>query len=62
MATGTYSPEHWRSRAKELRAMAAKTHDADVRANLLELAESYERIATMAEQNEPTSDPKNSEH
>lgn len=41
--------------------MAAKAHDADVRTSLLELAESYERIATMAELNQGTSDPNKSE-
>ena len=46
------TPEHWRSRADELRDMAKKTQDPDVRSNLLELAESYERLAKMAEENQ----------
>ena len=37
--------------------MAVKTNDADVRANLLEIAESYERLAKMAEQDLRADDP-----
>ena len=61
MTNGNNSPEHWRARAKELRAMAAVAHDPDVRANLLELAESYERIAKMAEEKLGASDPNKTE-
>ena len=45
-----YTAEHWRNRAEEVRAMAAKTSDPVVRTDLLAIAESYELLAKMAEQ------------
>ena len=45
-----YTAEHWRNRAKEVRAMAAKTSDQVVRTDLLAIAESYEHLAKLAEQ------------
>jgi len=45
-----YTAEHWRSRAEEVRAMAAKTSDPVVRTELLAIAESYERLAKLAEE------------
>lgn len=57
MSHSPLTPDHWRSRADELRQMAISTQDADVRATLLELAESYERLAKMAEEDQGSRAP-----
>ena len=43
------SPEHWRKRAKESRAIADQIGDSDAKAKMLAVAESYEKMATRAE-------------
>jgi hypothetical protein len=40
--------EHWHSRAEEARVHAEQTHDANARALMLVIAESYERLAQRA--------------
>jgi hypothetical protein len=42
-------PEHWRVRAAEARAMAAKITDLKARLAMLEIAKNYEHIAERAE-------------
>jgi hypothetical protein len=42
----------WRQRAQTLRMIAASSHDATVRRNLIERAESWERRARAAEEGE----------
>ena len=43
------SSDHWHSRAKEARDMAAQIADADAKRAMLVIAESYEKIAKRAE-------------
>jgi hypothetical protein len=40
---------YWRQRTAEIRAQANETHDPSVKQMLLEAAESYERLAEMAQ-------------
>ena len=40
--------EHWRGRAEEVLDMADKAHDPGIRADLLEIAASYEGLADLA--------------
>jgi hypothetical protein len=42
-------PEHWRQRAKESRALADQLDDPTAKQTLLEIAQSYERLAELAE-------------
>jgi hypothetical protein len=44
---------HWRSRAADLRAMAADYPDREIQCALLEIAENYEQLARLAELREP---------
>ena len=44
--------EHWRARAQEARWAAHQIQDADARQAMLDIAESYEKIATRAEAKE----------
>jgi hypothetical protein len=43
------SPEHWRSRAAEVRARAAKTSDPNFKSILLDIAKDYDKLAELAE-------------
>lgn len=43
------TPEYWRARAQELRAMAEHLHDAAAKAHMESAAQSYDRLAKMAE-------------
>jgi hypothetical protein len=43
------SPEHWRHRAAEARAMAEQIIDEQARKAMLDVAESYEKVAQRAE-------------
>jgi hypothetical protein len=42
------SPEHWRERAEEVRALAETVDDAAVKSKLLEVAAEYDRLAERA--------------
>ena len=39
---------HWRKRAEQTRALARHISDPAIRANILRIAEEYERLATNA--------------
>jgi hypothetical protein len=41
-------PQHWLSRAEELRAVAMLTDDLDARAAMLRVADEYEKLAIRA--------------
>lgn len=43
------SPYHWLMRAQEARAIAADLPDGESRANMLDIAENYERLAERAQ-------------
>ena len=43
-----HNPAHWRGRAEECRKVAEQLDDASKRM-MLEIAESYERLAVLAE-------------
>ena len=43
------NPEHWRRRADESRRLAEEVDDSAAKEMLLEVAESYEQLATLAE-------------
>ena len=43
------SPEFWRSRAEEVRAIADDLHDPDAKAIMTRIADDYERLAQHAE-------------
>lgn len=42
--------KHWRERAEEARAVAATLNDPEAEQMMLEIAESYEMLAQLAEQ------------
>jgi len=42
-------PEHWRARAREMRALAGLAHDEEARAAMLKVADDYENLARRAE-------------
>ena len=42
-------PKHWRDRAEEARAMAVQMSDRETRNMMLDIAESYEKLANRAE-------------
>ena len=51
--------DHWRARAAEAMAKAERMHDADARSAMLQVAESYERLARFAERRDsPESQPR----
>jgi hypothetical protein len=50
--------QHCRDRAKEVRAQAADIHDEIARAQMLAIAESYERLAEQAEERTKSNKPK----
>lgn len=43
------SPAHWRKRAEETRCLANQLADATAKQILMDIAESYEQLATLAE-------------
>ena len=43
-------PDHFRSRAEELRAVAEMISEPTARANLLKLANDYDKLASRAEE------------
>ncbi len=43
------NPEHWRERAREVRALAEGISDLIAKVNMLEVAAQYERLALRAE-------------
>ena len=45
-----HDPRHWRDRAEEARAMAAAMGDAAAAAQMLRVAEDYEKLARRAEE------------
>jgi hypothetical protein len=45
-----YDPEHWRSRAEEMRRLAEDIRDPIVRANMLEIARQYDQLAHRVEE------------
>jgi len=49
-------PEHWRQRAKEARALAHQLDDAVAKQTLLEIAQSYEQLAELAEKRKAAED------
>jgi hypothetical protein len=51
-------PEHWRSRAKEARAIADQMTDADSRSAMLRIADDYDRLAERAAQRAAGRSPK----
>jgi hypothetical protein len=42
-------PEHWRQRAKQSRDLAKQLEDPMAKQTLLEIAQSYEQLAELAE-------------
>ena len=49
-------PEHWRQRAKESRALAGQLDDPTAKQTLLEIAQSYEELAELAEKRKVVED------
>ena len=47
-------PKHWRQLAQEARAAADQLDDPDARRTMLEIAESYEELASIAERKNGT--------
>ncbi|SEP24112.1 hypothetical protein SAMN02990966_04629 [Rhodospirillales bacterium URHD0017] len=46
---GQFTPAYWRERAEEARVLAEEMKDRDTRAMMTMIAETYERMATLAE-------------
>jgi hypothetical protein len=44
-----HTPEYWRARAEEVRAVSGSMHDAAQRRILVEIAQGYDRLAQRAE-------------
>ena len=49
MAELTDDPKHWRQRAEEIRTLAEKAHDEQLRLRLLDVADGYDLLAQRAE-------------
>jgi len=47
MSANTDLSEHWRSRAREVTAMAKASSDPRIQPDLLEIAATYERLANL---------------
>jgi hypothetical protein len=43
------NPAHWRARAEESRALAEELHEPEARRLMLQVAESYDRLANNAD-------------
>ena len=48
-------PKHWRQLAQDARAAADQLDDPDAKKTMLEIAESYEQLASRAEEKAPKS-------
>jgi hypothetical protein len=48
-STYRFDPQHWRDRANEARANAAKMDDPDAKRLMLEIAVTYDHLAKRAE-------------
>ena len=44
-----YDPEHWRDRAREMRALAVQVSDSVSRDTMLDIAKNYDKLALRAE-------------
>ena len=53
---GQYTPAYWRERAEEARARADEMRSRDTRAMMTMIAETYDRMATLAEMREASTD------
>lgn len=49
MAPSIDDPTQWRQRAEESRRTAAQLHDPVARKTMLEIADAFEQLATLAE-------------
>jgi hypothetical protein len=49
MSTEVNDPSHWRQRAEEARQLATRLEDAFAKKTLREIAQSYEKLAELAE-------------
>ena len=47
-ASNVNNPQHWLSRAKKMRSLAASLRDLDARASMLRVADEYEYLAKRA--------------
>jgi len=52
-------PEHWRARAQEASAMAEQMSDAEAKAEMMRVAELYERLAEQVEGTAPLGEMRN---
>jgi len=47
---GRFTPEYWRNRAEEVRAVAEEMKDPEARERLLRIAADYEHLARRAQE------------
>ena len=52
------NPQHWRERAEEARILAEDMKQPEAKRQMLEIAESYDRIAARTEQSKAMREPK----
>jgi hypothetical protein len=50
-------PAHWRQRAQEARRIADQLHDPAAKHTMLEVAQNYEQLATIAEKRAIAGEP-----
>ena len=50
MFTHLTDPEHWRSRAEEMRTLGERSHDRGIKRTLLKIAVDYDTMAERAAQ------------